>query len=317
MKTFLFILMLVANLAYAAPATQVFPGFSSVKSVSADYSMVVSDLIISVNASAVARTVTLVDATKYSGKVLLVKKDPADTTANFVTVKAFGAQTVEGQAQYNLAAPGAYVELASTGTAWIIKNVKNPWRVYLYQTNGNVTLSSSASNWIPANTSNALATTNPQTGTILGLQACASGEDSSGSTCSGQKSVGFGFVLPNPGTVQFCFSVKRRISATGGAQNHLLRLVETPNAATTIIQYGSRIAMPDGGQSTELNQFLVLCDSLQFATAGKKTVRLFHSPPGGFATGGEIMCDNYTGSASGGSPAGRSCHWEATPMGLN
>ena len=78
--------------------------------VSANYTVLTTDWLVSMDATAGARTVTLYTAVGNSGKIVEVCKSAQDTSANVVTVAA--------TASYSLSTPGECVRVISNNTSW-------------------------------------------------------------------------------------------------------------------------------------------------------------------------------------------------------
>ncbi len=116
------------------------------------------------------------------------------------------------------------------------------------------------------------------------LQACSGVEESSGLSCSGNESVGFSEELPTAGWYDICFTTPGRLSTVNGAAtatvSTMLRFVETPNNAQTIIQSSKAVTGVNetaSNASTIYGRDITVCDDMFFDSSGKKTIRLFHS----------------------------------------
>lgn len=90
-----------------------------VKSVTAAYSATALDHTVLGDATAGAFSVTLPDATRNKGKVLVVKKK--DASVNAVTIAAAGSDTIQGAASVALSAQwnGRVLQSDGAGT-WIL-----------------------------------------------------------------------------------------------------------------------------------------------------------------------------------------------------
>lgn len=119
-------------------------------------------------------------------------------------------------------------------------------------------------------------------GSVSALQACATTEESSGLTCSGNESVGISFTIPKAGVYEVCgqFSHSLSIDTDGETVDTTFQWVETPNNAQTISQegkgrVGNRFQAEVLGTYTN-NYPHHLCGLFTFSSIGKKTVRLFY-----------------------------------------
>lgn len=116
--------------------------------------------------------------------------------------------------------------------------------------------------------------------------ACSNGNSSTGATCSsGQESIGISFVPPKAGQFEACFEFSATIgnTTTGNlSSNATFQIIETPNAATTIIQEGSSRApnyvykqnLGTGGISVGFPN--KVCGTFKFSDTSKKTLRLMY-----------------------------------------
>lgn len=84
----------------------------------AAYTALLTDYFIRVDATAQAVTITLPDAVLCVGFIYRVKK--FDSTANTVTVKGAGAQTIDGANTFVLGAQYATITVQSNGVSWDI-----------------------------------------------------------------------------------------------------------------------------------------------------------------------------------------------------
>ena len=117
--------------------------------------------------------------------------------------------------------------------------------------------------------------------------ACASTEESSGTTCSsGNESVGISFSVPKAGVYRACaqFGVFQSIAATTTSYvSSVFQLVETQNNSQTILQQGKgtleagfREAPVGSSGDSQQTTPVSVCGIFSFASAGKKTVRVFY-----------------------------------------
>jgi hypothetical protein len=93
-------------------------GNAIVRSVTTTYSAEATDSTILCNATGAAFTVTLPKAASCKGHVLILKK--VDASGNAITVDGNGAETVDGAANYPLAAQWDSVTVQSDGTNYVI-----------------------------------------------------------------------------------------------------------------------------------------------------------------------------------------------------
>jgi hypothetical protein len=81
-----------------------------------DYTAVVEDSLVLVNASAGPVVIRLPSAVGIAGKSLIVKK--LDSTPTPVTIAAYGHETVEGETAVSMNAKGTALSFASDGSNW-------------------------------------------------------------------------------------------------------------------------------------------------------------------------------------------------------
>jgi len=129
--------------------------------------------------------------------------------------------------------------------------------------------------------------------------ACATTEDSSGSTCTGNESIGIAFNIPYAGKYQVCSSFAHQILVSSTSSvNAGFQLVETPNNAQTINQEGNKRISDDftaGSGNGRIDFPFNLCGEFIFNSAGKKTVRLMYEQgTGGTVTNNVIRGDRST-----------------------
>jgi hypothetical protein len=109
---------LLENLLMGKPATESLVSFAS------NYTVLPTDSVVLIDATASARTVTLpacedvVSVTAGTTKFFVIKK--TDASANAVTVEADAADTIEGSSSYSLGDPFESVILASDGNDWYV-----------------------------------------------------------------------------------------------------------------------------------------------------------------------------------------------------
>jgi tetrahydrodipicolinate N-succinyltransferase len=89
-----------------------------VRSVSATGAIVATDGMVTVNAAAGAVTMTLPAVATVSGRVVTVKK--IDASGNAVTVDGNGAETIDGAANFPLAAQYDSLTVIAGATEWHI-----------------------------------------------------------------------------------------------------------------------------------------------------------------------------------------------------
>lgn len=83
-----------------------------------DYTATLDDMVILVDATGAARTITLPTAASAKWNPFVVKK--VDASANTVTLDGNGAETIDGAATQVLAAQWASLTCVSDGVAWFI-----------------------------------------------------------------------------------------------------------------------------------------------------------------------------------------------------
>jgi len=93
-------------------------GWSTIKTVTADYTMTWGDEMILADASSAAITVTLPDPASYPDEALSIKK--IDSSTNAVTVAPHGSETIDGAASVSLANQWDSVTVKSDGTNWYV-----------------------------------------------------------------------------------------------------------------------------------------------------------------------------------------------------
>jgi hypothetical protein len=150
-----------------------------VNSQSATYTATTGDEAIPMDASGAARVVNLPAASTMSGKVLRVIK--TDSSSNTVTVDGNGSETINGQLTWVLSRSYEYVEIISTGSAWIVLGRSfHPDGVYSTSTSGSaVSIDSSIYHFI-AITASASFTINAPTNMINGQAMSLEIRNSSG-----------------------------------------------------------------------------------------------------------------------------------------
>lgn len=117
---------------------------------------------------------------------------------------------------------------------------------------------------------------------------CSGTNPSTGATCAaGNESHGIVFNAPSAGMYKACAAFSHGVdNGAGGTVNATFQVVETPNNAQTILQEGkSRINSSNGTAASSINFPLRVCGTFEFATAGKKTLRLMYEQ----STGGTIV----------------------------
>ena len=82
------------------------------------YSILVSDEIITGDATLAAFTITLPTAIGVTGQTYTIKR--INSGSNAVTVGTTSAQTIDGSSSYTLSSQYKYVKVVSDGTNWII-----------------------------------------------------------------------------------------------------------------------------------------------------------------------------------------------------
>lgn len=115
--------------------------------------------------------------------------------------------------------------------------------------------------------------------------ACASTEEASGTTCSGDESNGIAFTIPKVGHYKACAAFGHQAQVGSGASSGAIRttfqIVETGNTDQTIAQEG-KDRISSGVISQDVNQGhanynpVQVCGTFYFASAGKKTLRTFY-----------------------------------------
>lgn len=91
---------------------------AGIKSVSVDYTATVADTTILVDATALARTITLPPAANCKGLILNIKK--TDSSVNGVTIDGNGAETIDGAATKSTTTQYAGWMIQSDGANWFI-----------------------------------------------------------------------------------------------------------------------------------------------------------------------------------------------------
>jgi hypothetical protein len=82
----------------------------------ANYTVLLTDWLVRVDASGGARTITLPAASSCPGQTFCIKK--VDSSGNAVTVSRAGSDTIDGQSTVSLATQYAKVLLLSNGAGW-------------------------------------------------------------------------------------------------------------------------------------------------------------------------------------------------------
>lgn len=88
------------------------------RTVTGNYTVVVSDVIIWVDASGGPVTVTLLSAAGITGQDMIIEK--IDSTFNEVTVAADGSETINGDPSFDLLLQYESIQPTSTGAGWLI-----------------------------------------------------------------------------------------------------------------------------------------------------------------------------------------------------
>lgn len=106
----------------AAPVwTSFSPLPTAITSVNTNYTALLTDEFIVVDAGGGSRTIALPTAVGNSGKRYTIKK--VDSSANAVVIDPSGAETIDGNATFTLFNITDLVEVVSNGTFWYIKNL--------------------------------------------------------------------------------------------------------------------------------------------------------------------------------------------------
>lgn len=141
--------------------------------------------------------------------------------------------------------------------------------------------------------------------------ACSGTEEASGTTCTGDESVGISFSIPNVGPYRACASFTH-YAATDSAADLLdtyFQLVETPTNSQTISQNGkTRLGHRVGSGNTSANPLelslpIRICGNFNFSTTGTKVLRLMYAQN---ASGSPIASSILAAEDF----ADRDIHWE-------
>lgn len=85
----------------------------------ANYQVLVTDVIIGVTSTALARTIILpAVANTIAGQIIIVKDESGGANANNITVDGSGAETIDGAANVVISANYGSTRVYSSGTAW-------------------------------------------------------------------------------------------------------------------------------------------------------------------------------------------------------
>jgi len=152
--------------------------------------------------------------------------------------------------------------------------------------------------------------TNP--GSIPVLQACATGEEATGTTCTLAENTGITFTVPTAGEALVCMSFTHHSTIGIGQTQNGFRLVETNNADHTVIQAGVSGTNDQTSDNASSGQYAYphrLCSVFNFQSAGKKTIRFqFEQAVSGVVTTSLIFADRAAGVGD------RDIHWEVYPL---
>lgn len=114
--------------------------------------------------------------------------------------------------------------------------------------------------------------------------ACSGSEESSGTVCSGNGSIGFSEILPAPGNYDVCFTLPveySTVNASLSAQVFVTgRVVHTENSSQ-VVKSASKPHSGPSESATNANSLgggvFDICDTFYIATAGKNTFRFEHT----------------------------------------
>lgn len=194
---------------------------------------------------------------------------------------------------------GLFVELSTaiTGSVWFIdSNIGG----------GNPSLGiANQSSYVEITDGSLTLTQNSGSDTVF--IACSGTENASGTTCTGNESLGISFTPPGLGPYLACASYGHNmvIGSSGGVTANF-QLIETPNTSQTILQEGkSRMqgAFNVGSQSSTFPARI--CGTFNFSTSGRKTIRLMYEQTvAGTINSNLIVADQGTSNGQ------RDVHWE-------
>ena len=272
---------------------------------------------ITANSSSGAMTLTLPSATTNPGKEILIKKTSADV--NWVTVVAPSSQTIDGSTSFALVTKNATLELVSDGSNYIVKYVKDPWRVDASITGGDFNLGGASVASYTGMALDGLSLVN--NALVSGIPAsitCAGTTVASGTTCGAAvESIGVSFNLPAASEISVCASFTQYMDIKNTTMLDAFEINETPNNSDATISQegGTRIG---GGLGTvaasniEAVHYMPhrICGNFSMTTPGQRTIRLMYvqSPSSGTLYYNQILGN------SGGSATKRDIHWEITPI---
>jgi hypothetical protein len=183
------------------------------------------------------------------------------------------------------------------------------WRVDANITGTNSTLGTGAQPSYVEITGAALTlANNTGYGTIAAQIACATGNASVGTTCTGgttTESNGIAFNIPQAGDVFACVDFAFNNVSSGGTST--FQIVETTNTSSAVVQESnSRLQSMNDAANTSLTPYN-LCGTLHFTSAGLKTLRLEYEKPATTANP-SLLAD---ADASNGQ---RDIHWMVFPV---
>jgi hypothetical protein len=94
---------------------------SATRSDSADVTMTATDSIVILDCTTGGKLVSLPPYSKIvKGQSFTIKKDPADATANTITITSPEGKTIDGAPNKILSAHGEAVTVSADGTNWVI-----------------------------------------------------------------------------------------------------------------------------------------------------------------------------------------------------
>jgi hypothetical protein len=140
-------------------------------------------------------------------------------------------------------------------------------------------------------------------GTINAQISCASTEEASGLTCSGNEQVGAAFVVPYAGLTEVCFEfpvASNTGAAVGALQDHTFRVIRTANTSQTALETGimsgynrhqGANGSPNGSGSN-----VRACGTFNLS-AGKQTFRVNYTASSSTGAGGTVIIARAAGSA--------------------
>lgn len=188
----------------------------------------------------------------------------------------------------------AWEEISSQAATWFVDG-----NIYSGGSNAALSLASSIAAYTPVSYSSLALTNNTSLGSDSSLKiACDTTEAPSGTTCTGNETLGVSFVVPSTGAYRCCFEFMHEAVTPSSSSGYVIfQLISTNSQTTTssaqgLSRYGTRVG---GGQTTSFP--INLCGNFSFTSniSDLQVVRVYYeqliSTSGGNWTTNQISTD--------------------------